>query len=186
MKAEEYETWKKEVFEPASKRYDQLMAPINARRDSLMAERDRIRQESMRRWVERADSTSSADLNGVNAYMFTANALGWINCDRFNGTPGPKQELIVRDEHKGEEQVFLVFTDIRSVLGLVPDPLGNYHSTPVPLGQPRTLFAYTVIDGRAHVCVQPLAQGDEPRMRFRPSSVAEIGTLLNAMAGADV
>lgn len=182
-KREEYRTWIDNVLTPARERFDAAVAPERARYDSLVANWRQVREASMREYVLRADSLNAADINGVSAYVFTTTQLGWINCDRFYGTPGTRPiEVIAKDRLPGGEQVFLIFSEIRSMLGMTRDGR-TYVSPPVPRDQALTLFAYAVIDGRAHVCVQPVEPGKRPDLKFEPSSIAEIGKLMKELSG---
>jgi hypothetical protein len=181
----EYQTWFDEVLKPAREKYDAAIAPERDRYDSLVANWRQVREASMREYVLRADSLNAADMGGVNAYVFTTSQLGWINCDRFYDLPASQKiDVIAKDDHRGNEQVFLVFSGLKSMLGMTRTD-GYYVAPPVPRDEPAVLFAYTVIDGRAHVCVQPIEQGGRHQLEFEPSSIAAIGKLLKELGGVN-
>ena len=58
------------------------------------------------------DSTTA----GLQGYVLTTSRLGWINCDRFYNDPSPRTILAVADPDASDEEVYLVFTGIKSML----------------------------------------------------------------------
>ncbi|MBS1580671.1 MAG: OmpA family protein [Bacteroidetes bacterium] len=177
--------WERTVYTPALEAYDRAMAPLRLHNDSLWRARDRAIQASMQRYVERVDSAGTADIAGLNAYVFRTSRLGWINCDRFYDVPAEeKYSVVASDRGPIDAQVFLVFTDVRSALGMGWANGGRYVSPPVPRDEPAMLFAYAVIDGRAHVCMLPVDPARSPEITFRPSSFTEVKQLLAGLAGA--
>lgn len=182
LKMEEYETWRTTVYEPARERYDELMAPLRARYDSLRANYHLVRAASMQRYVQQADSLSTADIGGLNAYVFTTSHLGWINCDRFYNVPEEqKYQAVAKADQQSDAQVFLVFDRIRSMMRMQQDGNRQYSSPSIARTEPATLFAYTVIDGQAHVCMRPITPSADTEIRFEPSSMEEIGALLRSL-----
>jgi outer membrane protein OmpA-like peptidoglycan-associated protein len=182
LKQAEYQAWHTNTFQPARERYDQMMAPLRARYDSLMANYRETRTASMQQYVLRSDSMNTADIGGLNAYVFTTSRLGWINCDRFYDVPEDQKYSVVADARRHRDaQVFLVFNRIRSMMQMGHDRNGQVISPLVARAEPATLFAYTVIDGQAHVCLRPVSPSARPELVFEPSSFAEIGELLRSL-----
>ncbi|HRH69875.1 MAG TPA: OmpA family protein [Flavobacteriales bacterium] len=182
LKQQEYDQWHTDTYLPAKQRYDALMAPKRARYDSLVANWKQVREASMQQYVLRSDSMNTADLGGLNAYVFTTSNLGWINCDRFRDVPEEMKYAVVVDGKKyADAQTYLVFTNMRSMMGMARNNNGEFVSPPVARSEPAMLFAYAVIDGRAHVCMQPVAPSAKPKLTFEPSSFAEIGELLKSL-----
>jgi outer membrane protein OmpA-like peptidoglycan-associated protein len=185
LKAAEYDAWQEQTYRPARLRYDAMMAPLRAKHDSLVLNYQRNREASIQRYALRMDSTNTADMGGLNAYVFSTSRLGWINCDRFYDVPEEqKYSVIASAPKKTDAQVFLVFDRIRSMMMLNKDMTGNYASPRVARAEPATLFAYTVIDGRAHLCMRPVSPSTRPTLEFEPSSFAEIGELLRSLGSA--
>ncbi len=186
LKKVEYDAWHTNIYLPAQARYNALMEPLRLRYDSLRADYEQVRNASMQEYVLRADSLNSADMGGVNAYVFSTTTLGWINCDRFINVPEEDKYVVVANApRQTDAQVFLVFDRIRSVLQMGRNAWNNYASPSVARAEPATVFAYTVIDGQAHVCMRPASPSAEVELRFEPSSIAEIGDLLHSLAGMD-
>lgn len=182
VKNAEYGQWYNTVYQPELDRYNALYAPIRQRYDSLVANWEQVRAESLQRYTLRADSMGTADMGGLNAYVFSTAQLGWINCDRFINLPeSQKYQVIAKGDHPRGTEAYLVFTKIRSFLSMERNAVGELCSPPVARNEPAVLFAYTVIDGRAHVCRQAVTPNERPTLRFEPSSYAEIGRILNEL-----
>jgi len=182
LKQQEYDKWYTSTYLPAQQQYASLMAPKRARYDSLVANWEQVRAASMQQYVLRSDSMKTADLGGLNAYLFTTSNFGWINCDRFQDVPEEmKYAVVVDGKQYADAQTYLVFTNMRSMMGMGRNKNGEFVSPPVARSEPAMLFAYAVIDGRAHVCMQPVAPSTKPKLAFEPSSFAEIGELLKSL-----
>ncbi len=182
QKAAEYAVWHADVYTPMLDRYNALYAPQRARYDSLVANWATVRAESLRQYTLRADSMGTADMGGLNAYMFSTSQLGWINCDRFINLPeSQKYQVITKGEPPKQTEAFVVFTGIRSILQMGRNGWGELTSPPVARNEPAVLFAYTVIDGRAHVCRKPISPHERPSLEFEASSFAEIGRILKEL-----
>lgn len=181
-KQAEREAWDRDVMAPAKATYDSLMVPYRAAFECAVEQWRADRAASMQRYVERADSTGTLDMSGLGAYVFSTTEMGWINCDRFMATP-PEELYNVRvmDAPHTPGRAFLVFTHIRSLMALEPMPGGDLISGAVPRTEPVTLFAYTVIDGRVHVCMETVDPTKVVRIQYRPSSFAEVQRLLKEL-----
>lgn len=59
---------------------------------------------------------SDIDEAELNYYIFNANELGWINCDRFYKSTAKKIDYIVQTDSVFDGQVSLIFKDFRGVL----------------------------------------------------------------------
>ncbi len=182
LKQTEYHHWKETVHKTAQVRYAAIMAPKRAKHDSLVREWQRARAESMEDYAISVDRSNSGDISSLNAYVFSTTDLGWINCDRFYGTPTAEQYSVVADGRtQTDAQVFVVFNRIKSMLQLTKSSSSTYSSASVPRTEPATLFAYTVIDGQVNVCMQPISPSTRPELIFEPSSFVEIGELLRSL-----
>ena len=182
LKENERQAWNTSTYLPARQRYDAAMAPQQARYDLLVTNWQQVREASMQRYVLRSDSMETADMAGLNAYVFTTSQLGWINCDRFYDVPASQKYTVVAEAGKHRDaQVFLVFTKIRSMMYMARTKNERFESPSVARNEPATLFAYTVIDGRAHVCMQVVDPKKRQELVFEPSSFARIGELLKEL-----
>ena len=183
QKIAEYEAWYNDVHLPARERYNTLMAPLRAEQDSLVANWRAAREASMEQYVLRSDSMGTAELGGLSAYVFTTARMGWINCDRFYRVPEEqKRSVVAQGCTAPDAQVYLVFTRIHSMMMLGRNGSGQYTSAPVPSQEPAMLFAYAVIDGQAHVSMEPIGPDGRPKVQFAPSSFAEIGQLMKDLS----
>ncbi|HQV38995.1 MAG: OmpA family protein [Flavobacteriales bacterium] len=180
----EKEQWYVEVYRPARWKYDSIIAPQRAQYLAELAAWRRERNIRLERYAQWADSTRSTTVNGLSNYVLNTAQLGWINCDRFYTVPEErKQEVIVQGGVEDREEVYLVFTGMRMLLNMELNEANEHVSPPAPMDEPAVIFAYTVIDGRAHICVQPMKPGEKPKLRYEPSSVAEVGRKLAELAG---
>lgn len=59
---------------------------------------------------------SDIDEAELNYYIFNANELGWVNCDRFYKSTAKKIDYIVQTDSAFDGQVSLIFKDFRGVL----------------------------------------------------------------------
>src|SRR6185436_10776315 len=124
------------------KQYDSL---LNAWRDE--------RTKCLDEYALTAEKSGKADIAGLSSYAFNATRLGWINCDRFPQIADEQKYVAeVIDTDASREQVYLVFSDINSIVGMNPTGDGRYEFAGVPKGQITEVFALKVKDGRAMVC----------------------------------
>lgn len=186
-KGEEALEWKTQTYPAALRRIDSLSAPLWAKYYTALAVWQQEENTRIQRYAQWVDSTGSADMNGTTNYVITTTQLGWINCDRFYEVPDDrKAPVIAQDDNDGNEEVYLVFTDIRMLLNMQHSGTGEYSSQPVPKDEPAVIFAYTVVDGRAQVCIEPVTSGEKPVLKFRASSLEELGCLLDDLCVTDI
>ncbi|UOQ54860.1 energy transducer TonB [Hymenobacter cellulosivorans] len=132
---------------------------------------------------QQATDTSVAQLSAatVGTYLFSAAALGWINCDRFLNSGQP---LVTFAVHSGGDkaEVSLVFTNRRSVLrGQIKGQQTIFYN--VPAQEPVTVVAVKRVGGTTLLATQAttLSPRTEENLVFRPVSLTglkeEIGRL---------
>jgi hypothetical protein len=185
LKQVEYATWRQEVYLPALQRYDSLDNMLDASYGQEVAAW-KARQDSLRKqyaqWAETAQTVTSAEIRN---YVFTTTQLGWINCDRFYNVPEERKAPVIASTGSAYDvHAFVVFTGMRMLLPMEPGNGGEYVSSPVPTVEPAVIFAYTVKDGKAQLCVQPVVPGQVPDLEFKPSTMAELGKQLAELAGS--
>ncbi|MCB0767355.1 MAG: hypothetical protein KDB95_09145, partial [Flavobacteriales bacterium] len=66
-----------------------------------------------------------------------------------------------------------------SMMRLTERQDGSWRSDRVSRKEPAVVFAYAVVDGRPQVCHEAVVPGQRVELRFKPSSYAEISTLLH-------
>lgn len=181
QKKAEYAAWLLNVYGPAAEAAGIRSASRQRMSDSLMAMWQVQRDSSYESYVTRSDLNGTGDMGGLRTYVFQSSQLGWINCDRFYDVPvAEKHQVIAQGRAPSETETFLVFTDLRCVLSMERRTTGLWVSPDVDKKQPAVIFAYTVIDGRPHVCDQPVVPGERTELKFEPSSFAAIGQLLRS------
>ena len=151
--------------------YEQEMQAWQAACDSIMD-----------KYGARLDSLGLADVNNMNRYIFQANRMGWINCDRFYDVPqAQKFDLVVKDRDEHEEKVYVVFTKIKSMMRLYPEGNKGYKVNNIPKNEPAVVFAYQVVDGKSLLCYQPMRPGGKNELEFKPAKFSEIRALLREL-----
>lgn len=130
------------------------------------------------------DSLGLKDGRALQGYVFAANAMGWINCDRFYDVPKAQQyEMIVQDPDTAKKHVYLVFNRINSMMQLPRYPDGRFLQGGLPRHEPATLVAYKVVDGKAWLCKTDVRNGQSPKLDFKPSTIAEVRTAIQGLRG---
>ena len=180
------EQWRNEVWQPAWEANQRLVEAVRPRNDSIMnawrTERDRYADA----YAARMDSVgNAATSNSLQGYILTTSRLGWINCDRFYNEPGPRTILAVADPDATDEEVYVVFTGIKSMLQMPRNDFKEYSLSAIPTKQPAVLFAYKVQNGKPMLCHQAVDHTKKMQLDFRPSSFAEIRKVLRELNGTD-
>lgn len=179
QKAQEHTRWIDEVYLPAHARHYASNADRRQLRDSLMTSWRSERDAKFSAYMAESDESGTADMNGMRAYFFTATQLGWINCDRFyDVAPREQHYVVARGSAPDRTEAFLIFTEMACMLQLDKRDDGSWRSEKVSKSEPAVLFAYAVVDGRPHVCHEPVVPGRKVEFNFKPSSYAEIAMLL--------
>ncbi len=181
QKKAEYAAWLIHVYGPAAETAGIRSASRQQLVDSLMTVWQVQRDSSYESYVTSSDMNGTGDMGGLRSYVFQSSQLGWINCDRFYDVPvAEKHQVVAQGRAPSETETFLVFTDLRCVLSMERRTTGTWVSPVVDKKQPAVIFSYTVIDGRPHVCQQPVVPGERTELKFEPSSFAAIGELLRS------
>jgi hypothetical protein len=182
QKAEERQRWLNKLCEPALQRHRARNNALWEAHEGALAPWRTERAKSLQRYVLRADSLGTADRHALKAYVFSTTQLGCINCDRSIDVPAWRQhEIIATGEAPAGKEAFVVFGALRSILPLGRPAQRGFRSPPVDRHQPATVFAYTVIDGRAHVCHRQVPADGRLELEFEPSSFAEIDRILKEL-----
>ena len=117
-------------------------------------------------------------------YLFQVNQLGWINCDRFYQVPEKdKVSLAVVDEDEQEEEVYIVFKDIRSMMRIYKsDGASDYRTRTLPRQAPIRIVGLKLVNGRAYLAVKDTNVGlaDQFTLDYQPSSLKSIRLALSA------
>ena len=184
LKRIEHETWWKEVYEPARLRYDSIQGLFDAPYLANMAAWEARRDSLQLRYARWADTVCTVTRGELSNYVFATTQLGWINCDRFYEVPTwRKAPVIARSPVAGAVQAYVVFTGMRMLLSMDTLEHDKLRSPPVPLDEPAVIFTFTVKDGQAQLCVQPVVNGKVPVLEFKPTTVAEMSKQLAELAG---
>ncbi|PJJ58685.1 hypothetical protein CLV45_0095 [Hymenobacter chitinivorans DSM 11115] len=131
-----------------------------------------------------ASTVTQFSTGAVSSYLFSAAALGWINCDRFLNSSQPLVTFAVNTGADNTE-VSLVFAKQRSVLrGQTKGQQTLFYN--VPAQEPVTVVALKRVGGTTLLATQATTLSTRPAQSlvFRPVSLAvlkeEIGRLEKA------
>ena len=101
----------------------------------------------------------------VQKYVFSSSKLGWINCDRFyNVSPTQLTDLIIANTQK-EEEHFLVFEDIKSVMG--PNRYNGVAFKNIPKNKKATVIGFKVINNQAYIASQEVVIGSIKKLELK-------------------
>lgn len=178
---EAYKNFKKtDKYQKALKRYERH---FNAQLEKFQEDYEQwqcYREYRMIEMGEKADKTGFTNQQAMNNYVYTLNKMGWINCDRFlNNPPNMLTNLKVADQDTSEEVVYLVFKDVRSMIGLRAVE-SDYTMYNYPLNERAELFAYKVVEGKPMVCHKEVTGKKHDELVFKPSSFKEIKSILES------
>ena len=116
----------------------------------------------------------------MNFYIFSANKLGWINCDRFIDTK-ETIDLIVETPIDPQVKIKMIFNDINGVLkAKVSD--NYYRFNNVPKNKGVTLFATKKnTNGQLMVALKKIVISEDPikDLKFSPITLGELKTKLD-------
>ncbi|MCB0767354.1 MAG: OmpA family protein, partial [Flavobacteriales bacterium] len=136
-KEEEHARWIEEVYLPAHARHHANNADRRQLRDSLMAVWREERDARFTEYMAESDRRGTAEMDVVRSYLFTSNRLGWINCDRFFNVPPAEQGVVIA---QGQApiglEVYLIFTEIASMMRLTERQDGSWRSDRVSRKEP--------------------------------------------------
>lgn len=76
--------------------------------------------------------------------------FGWINCDRFIDTPNPSILASTVASPVKNNNVILVFKNIKSIINLYPDANGKYTAQNLPYGEKAVLISYSIANGKTY------------------------------------
>lgn len=173
--------WQRDVYQPAFEQYMLRREAVRPRNDSIMAAWRAERDSLFGAYIVGEDTAALASSGLLNAYVMNVSSLGWINCDRFYASRAPQSIIAFRDPDATDEEVYLVFTNIHSILPIRKTSGDHYCSPSVPVTEPATLFAYKVEDGKPMLCRTAVDRSASQSLRFKPSSFAEIRSVLKEL-----
>lgn len=99
------------------------------------------------------------------SYLFTANQMGWINCDRFDPNVGERTDLMVKYEHKNNMDIKLIFSDDRSVLP-GRDMGKNVVFGALPKGRKAVLMATKILNDMPYFAFKEVTLGEDKKVEM--------------------
>ncbi|MCI5081005.1 MAG: OmpA family protein [Saprospiraceae bacterium] len=144
-----------------------------------------FRNEKMIAFEARFASSGNVRMNQnfLNEYIFEVNDLGWINCDRFYEVPlAMKESMWIADLDLSDEQVFVVFKDIRSMMRA--GKYQNYYKTnKIPTGMNVRVIGIKLEDGKPLLAVKDTQVGQENQLvlQYESCSLSQLRESLSQL-----
>lgn len=115
-------------------------------------------------------------------YLYRVSRLGWINCDRFYEVPKEeKVTLAIADGDAEEEELFVIFKDIKSMMKASKWQHGtHYQVSNLPKDMEIRVVGIKVMDGKAQLAVKDTKVSDQGavQLSYRPASINKIRSAL--------
>jgi hypothetical protein len=85
-------------------------------------------------------------------YFFANNQLGWINCDRFYGTPQEqKMTLTINDNDNEEELIYVAFDEMNACINVNRQDETSFTTVLIPKSAKVTIIALKVKNGKNYI-----------------------------------
>ncbi len=112
----------------------------------------------------------------ATSYLFTANQMGWINCDRFDPNMGERTDLMVKYDNKDEMDIKLIFTEDRSLLP-GRDMGKNLAFMGLPKGKKAVVMGTKVMNDMPYFSFKEITVGEDRKVEltgFKRMTMAEL------------
>lgn len=131
-----------------------MEARAQREKEFLITDKERVRKynEMQTKLNEKnEDIISNISTSDISQYIYESQNLGWINCDRFYDQP--PVSLLVKNSSPGNENVFIVIKNRRSLL--IPGVQhNNFVYDALPLGETAIIFGFKVNNGELQMATE--------------------------------
>ncbi|MCT4622608.1 MAG: OmpA family protein [Schleiferiaceae bacterium] len=140
-----------------------------------------IKAEKVKERTEKLMALGISNENDIKDYVLSVGDLNWVNIDKFYKLEAKNtRTLTATDPDNTQEQVFVVFNNINSLLALNKNEDNEYFIENIPKNEKASLLAYKVIDGKVYVSYQPISVKHKSyKLKFEPKTYKELRTLLS-------
>jgi hypothetical protein len=140
-----------------------------------------IKAEKVKERTEKLMALGISNENDIKDYVLSVGDLNWVNIDKFYKLEAKNtRTLTATDPDNTQEQVFVVFNNINSLLALNKNEDNEYFIENIPKNEKASLLAYKVIDGKVYVSYQPISVKHKSyKLIFEPKTYKELRTLLS-------
>ncbi len=118
-------------------------------------------------------------------YSIDLNQLGWINCDRFYGKPGPKHNYVIDlKDNLANYQTFLVFDKLKSIMNGYPKGKSQIVFSKIPSDEPFRIVSIGINkEGKSVIAMNegPFNQSVIHEMKFEEADPYTMKTSLSKM-----
>ncbi|WP_306642337.1 OmpA family protein [Sanyastnella coralliicola] len=186
------------ALDSAERHFQEVIIPEEkARWKKLMAQFNGQYEEELEAWRSTCDSirtnraleleaAGQLGMNPLNQYVYSVGHMGWINCDRFLGTPEEeKEDVLVKVDLEGQGRVVLAFTEIQSMMNMTQADKG-YVARRIPKDANAVIFSYYLDDeGDIMLGHTPLNGKATQKVKFKEVNLAELREFLNELRQTD-
>lgn len=99
----------------------------------------------------------------LNTYIYQVKRLGWVNCDIFSNVSGERMQLVIRDDDRSEEQVYVILQDRNSMLSTGRSKINSnlYITAAIPKSTPVKILAIKLQNGHPMMAIRETRVGEE-------------------------
>jgi len=163
-----------EAYLSEIKAHDSLTNEANLGYQERVVAWNQLKKERQARAFQKMEKLGIGSQSLLDQYAFSVNQLSWINVDRFyKEDMSETRQVAIRDTDNSPERVFIVFKEMKSVLPMAKTEM-MYLQNRIPKNAPAEIFAYKVINGRAHMFNTTLGEENLFEFDFQPCSFTDI------------
>jgi hypothetical protein len=178
------EVWQRDVYDPAKKRYDARLGLAYERHQKRYAKwrEKRVAEDEER--LARLEELGEMNVKDISGYVFRLNSFGWINCDYFwEDSRRELQDIVFHDKTDEVTPIVVAYTNAKTIIRPYSTGEGGYKLNNVPYGEPATVIAYKVENGKVLLCTQELDHDDINVLDYKPVSLRELRSAISEAMG---
>ena len=143
---ERLEFKKSEKYAAYYQLYDSLNAKAQKKYEQELVAYNKEKARQLNEWAQNVDKLGvNENIQLTDNYVFQANTLNWINCDRFISSPMQDVEVISNYDGKaGDLRAYIIFDEINSIMGAQKELLKNKFKMSIPKGEKSHFMAYGI------------------------------------------
>ena len=169
------------VYQAYLKQREKSTNTRKARYDKEMVAWYELRDERMSEYEAKYGDALMKSSKTAMQYLYRVNRMGWINCDRFYNVPDEERvTLAIADEDEQQEELFVIFKDIKSMMKAYRWNEESYQVANLPKDMEIRVVGIKVIGGKAQLAVSDtrVRDGHPLRLSYQPASINKIRAAL--------
>lgn len=178
------EAWTKEIYEPAKEKYDVFFDAAYAKYQVKYKAWKDARVALAEDRLNKLADLGEMNVQDISGYVFKLNSFGWINCDYFwQDNERAKQAIVLNNEFDEKVPVVVAYTNAKSIIRPDFQGSGTYQLNNVPFGEPATVIAYKVEDGKVLLCSQPLNHNGDNDLKYEEVNLRQLRAAISNVMG---